>query len=309
MLPHLHKGQANFLHETKTKRSVVSVISLGIIGGGQGGLSIMHMVEGMSGAELRWVADIDENAPAIVEAKERGIKTATDFVPEVQDPSLQLVIEVTGNEKVRQLLNDNRHGELSVIDALGARFLVEIVEERQEMIQQLHDQSEELAESAEKLSDSTNQIRQSMEQLSGEAEKLARTGQELSSTAEEASQAVNDTHGILKFIQDIANKTNIIGLNAAIEAARVGEAGRGFAVVAEEIRKLAENSSTSVQQISEITENIVQFMEKIGEGIKSSGDTAQGQAAATQEVLASLEEVATISGSLKDMADELVKNS
>ncbi|KGM94502.1 chemotaxis protein [Clostridium botulinum] len=61
---------------------------------------------------------------------------------------------------------------------------------------------------------------------------------------------------ILKLINSLAEQTNLLALNAAIEAARAGEHGRGFAVVAEEIRKLAENSTSSVKEISDILENI-----------------------------------------------------
>lgn len=283
------------------------MISIGIIGGGKGGLSIMHLVEGLPEIKLLWLADIDEEAPAMKEARIKGIKTVVDFTPKVRDTSLQLVIEVTGNDKVRRTLEEHKHGGLSVIDALGAHFLVDIVEQRQQLIEQLHLKSQSLAASAENLTDYANQIRLSMEQLSLEADDLAQTGQKLSKTAGEASQAVNDTGSILKIIENIANRTNIIGLNAAIEAARVGEAGRGFAVVAEEIRKLAKNSSSSVEQIGGITKNIVQFMEKIVQGINSSGNTAQNQAAAAEEVLASLDKVAAISASLKEMADDLVK--
>ncbi|MDO9536614.1 MAG: hypothetical protein Q7J85_15105 [Bacillota bacterium] len=68
-------------------------------------------------------------------------------------------------------------------------------------------------------------------------------------------------------------------------------------------------SSTSVQQISDITKNIVRLMKDISAGIKESGDTAQTQAAASEEILASLESMSSIAGSLKKMADKLVSIS
>ncbi|MCT4632916.1 MAG: methyl-accepting chemotaxis protein [Firmicutes bacterium] len=94
-----------------------------------------------------------------------------------------------------------------------------------------------------------------MELESGAEELVSITGN-IETISNESVRSVNETDSIVRIINAVASQSNLLGLNAAIEAARAGDAGRGFAVVAGEIRNLADTSSSSVKQIDEILSKI-----------------------------------------------------
>lgn len=109
---------------------------------------------------------------------------------------------------------------------------------------------------------------------------IRQLGDQLHETSEKMNQLnerSKEIEIIVRVISDIAEKTNLLALNASIEAARAGEYGKGFAVVAEEIRKLAENTAESTNTISVLTRNIQHDIKnslhstKIGSGLIDEG--------------------------------------
>lgn len=119
--------------------------------------------------------------------------------------------------------------------------------------------------SAGEISRRASTLNQSAVSSKNSAQTIYQNTQDKMIKAIEESKAVDKINVLSDAILEITSQTNLLALNAAIEAARAGEAGRGFAVVAEEIRKLAENSKSTVNEIQNVTKIVVSSVGNLSE--------------------------------------------
>lgn len=116
-------------------------------------------------------------------------------------------------------------------------------------------------------------------------ESLAGTVRIAAEQVESLSQSSQEISRITGVIREIAEQTNLLALNAAIEAARAGEQGRGFAVVADEVRNLAERTSTATQEIGSMIQNILAETHTVVTGMRKGADhVAEGVTLANEAV-------------------------
>jgi len=154
-------------------------------------------------------------------------------------------------------------------------------------------------------------VQKNISEMEGTAQEVNQAAQKIS----ELEQSTGKIHEIITTIQTIAEQTNLLALNAAIEAARAGEQGRGFAVVADEVRKLAERTTRSAGEVSEIigqlggkvqevTASMNVVVDKVHENQQVAGETA----AVIEHMASEVAETANANDGISGSSGEQIRN-
>jgi methyl-accepting chemotaxis protein len=189
-------------------------------------------------------------------------------------------------------------------------YNIDGVASQAEQVQEISTQSRELSSHGGEI----------IHNAAAEMNKITESVNESSTIIQDLGQQSNQISAIVNVIKEIADQTNLLALNAAIEAARAGEQGRGFAVVADEVRKLAERTSKSTQEIAGMIEKIqhgtklaINSMEsgvaRVSEGTAlahQAGDAINQIKSGVQQVV---EAVSEISVALKEQSQTNSENA
>ncbi|MDQ5911704.1 MAG: twitching motility protein PilJ [Pseudomonadota bacterium] len=268
-------------------------------------LRLLDELGNLAEGDLTVQASVTEDITgAIADSVNYAIEALRDLVSTINSTSGLVAAAVQETSAIADRLAKSSEIQARQIENASATVM--------QMAQSMDDVSSKTAASAEVAEKSVgiaheggDRVRRTINGMNAIREHIQDTSKRIKRLGE-SSQEIGD---IVALINDIADQTNILALNAAIQASAAGEAGRGFAVVADEVQRLAERSSNATKRIENLVKTIqADTNEAIISMEKSTGEVVGG-AGLAEKAGEALEEIEKVSARLAELIDEISKSA
>jgi methyl-accepting chemotaxis protein len=226
-----------------------------------------------------------------------------------------VVSDVSATSKdVRQAsIEVSQDAEQSKVDAQGQRDIaIQVAAAISEMGSTITEIAANAVHAADSTNDATTQAKNAQFIVKESTENIYQMAQKMDSTSttiESLADKSNAISSVLEVIRGISEQTNLLALNAAIEAARAGEQGRGFAVVADEVRNLAKRTSESTDEINKMINLLQSESKRAVDGVRESKETADIAVNDAQQTTEALEDIVANIQQISDLNTQVATST
>mgnify|MGYP004570141293 CR=1 FL=1 len=215
---------------------------------------------------------------------------------ELNDTSSQTL---AANNEISKAVEDVAEGSTGMASSISK--INENLEEMSRETKDINESVNEIRNQTTAVQDSSKIMNDKIKSMQDSSHKMDDGISAISKRIETVNTTVDKVSNIVSVIEEISSETNLLSLNASIEAARAGDAGKGFAVVAQEIRVLSDNTNTELENIKQIISSLV---EECRYCVQASGTIVEDNAKQKEEIKAVLEEFSSLDEQIQKTAEK-----